>query len=150
YFRSHFPTGYTWLEEVGMRHPIGFGWYMLAHTQHNTLAIIQISDVTGAYGVSFLVALVNAVVWLNIERVPAVRTWLRNAQLQTPFSLRPAVVAQGLLALAVAYGIIRLDHAELPRGPEVALIQGNLPQDVKNEHGDEMADHFIRLADEAV
>ena len=42
YFRSHFPTGYTWLETVGLRHPIGFGWYMLGHTQHDWLSVIQI------------------------------------------------------------------------------------------------------------
>ena len=42
YFRAHFLTG--------------FPWYFLAHTQHDFLPIIQMSDVTGAYGVSFLVA----------------------------------------------------------------------------------------------
>src|SRR5262249_20167019 len=41
----------------------GFPWYFLGHSQHDFLPIIQLSDVTGAYGVTFLVAAVNAVVF---------------------------------------------------------------------------------------
>lgn len=37
----------------------GFSWYLLAHSQHDYPYIIQISDLFGAYGVSFLVASVN-------------------------------------------------------------------------------------------
>src|SRR6266853_1312215 len=36
----------------------GFSWYFLAHSQYRWIELIQISDLTGAYGVSFLVALV--------------------------------------------------------------------------------------------
>src|SRR5205823_10568507 len=36
----------------------GFSWYYLAHTQYRWVELIQISDLLGAYGVSFLVALV--------------------------------------------------------------------------------------------
>ena len=78
YFRSHFPTGYTWLENVGLRNPIGFGWYMLGHTQHDWLSLIQIADLTGVYGVTFLVAMVNAVLWLSLEQTVRVRNWLRR------------------------------------------------------------------------
>ncbi len=37
----------------------GFSWYYLAHTQYRWIELIQISDVVGAYGVSFLIALVS-------------------------------------------------------------------------------------------
>src|SRR5262249_17334345 len=43
--------------------PGGFGWYLIGHTQHDFLPIIQVSDLTGAYGVSFLVAMVNALLF---------------------------------------------------------------------------------------
>src|SRR5262245_23592666 len=36
----------------------GFSWYYLAHTQYRWIELIQISDLSGAYGVSFLIALV--------------------------------------------------------------------------------------------
>ena len=35
-------------------------WGLLAHSQYQTLPVIQISSVTGAFGVSFLIVLVNA------------------------------------------------------------------------------------------
>jgi len=150
YFRSHFPTGYTWLETVGLRHPIGFGWYMLGHTQHEWSSLIQISDLTGVYGVSFIVALVNAAIWLAVERIAFVRTWMRVARATPAANVRPALVAAAALGLAIVYGKVRLSHEPFTDGPQVALVQGNLPQDVKNEHGPEMVKHFGDLAAQAV
>ena len=37
-------------------------WNLLGHTQHGSLAIVGISDLTGVYGVSFLLVMVNEVV----------------------------------------------------------------------------------------
>ena len=150
YFRSHFPTGYTWLENVGLHNPIGFGWYMLGHTQHDWLSLIQIADLTGAYGLTFLVAMVNAVLWLSLEQTVRVRIWLRRPTEVAPASFRASLVAATLVAASVIYGYVRLNHEPFPDGPQIALIQGNLPQDVKNTKGQEMARHFGQLADEAV
>lgn len=150
YFRSHFPTGYSWLEGFGLRHPIGFGWYMLGHTQHDYLDFIQIADVAGVYGVSFLVALVNAALWLTLVRSAQVRGWLGDERPAPASSYRPSVIAASLLGVTLAYGAWQQsDHASAA-GPQVALIQGNLPQDVKNEHGREMIEHFGRLSLQAV
>jgi len=150
YFRSHFPTGYTWLETVGLRHPIGFGWYMLGHTQHDWLSLIQVSDLAGAYAVSFLVALMNAAIWLAIERIARVRAVWHDARPVPPASVRPAIVAAMALGTAIVYGNVRLSHEPFSDGPQVALIQGNLDQDIKNDHGAEMVDHFGRLSMQAV
>jgi apolipoprotein N-acyltransferase len=149
YFRSHFPTGYTWLDMFGVRNPIGFGWYMLGHTQHDWSALIQVVDLTGVYGVSFIVAVVNTAIWLSVERNALLRVWLRHIKDPTPASLQPAVASIALLGAALLYGYLQLNHNPFAEGPEVALIQGNLPQDIKNEHGAEMEDHFGNLADEA-
>ena len=40
----------------------------LGHTQHDFLPIIQIADLAGAYGVSFLVVAVNAVLFEALYR----------------------------------------------------------------------------------
>ncbi len=48
YFRSVFASG--------------FPWFMLAHTQYRMTMLIQIADITGPYGVSFFVAMVNGVI----------------------------------------------------------------------------------------
>ncbi len=48
----------------------GFPWYYLAHSQHATLPLIQIADLAGALGLSFLIALCNAV-WVELLDLPA-------------------------------------------------------------------------------
>src|SRR5207237_10910587 len=59
YFRAHFGTG--------------FPWYFLGHTQHDFLAMIQVSDLAGAYAVTFLVAAVNAILFEWLYAVPRIR-----------------------------------------------------------------------------
>ncbi len=40
----------------------GFPWLLLAHSQHTLTTLIQVSDLTGQYGLSFFVAMVNGLV----------------------------------------------------------------------------------------
>src|SRR5262245_16170292 len=65
-----FPAVWTALEFLRSYVLTGFPWYYLAHTQHDYLPIIQISDLGGAYAVSFLIAAVNALIfeWLHRTR----------------------------------------------------------------------------------
>src|SRR4029077_14967677 len=56
------PVVWTALEFFRSTFCGGFGWYLLAHSQHDYLPVIQISDITGAYGVSFLLAAANALI----------------------------------------------------------------------------------------
>jgi apolipoprotein N-acyltransferase len=115
--------------------PGGFGWYILGHTQHDYLAVIQISDLAGAYGVTFLVAAVNALVF----EVLAAGGWFRRLLLQgEPARWRPvALVAQGLVVVgllggALVYGQWRLDQPAGRSGPRIALVQTNLDQRLRN------------------
>ena len=57
------PVVWTALEFFRSTFGTGFSWYLLGHTQHDFLHVIQFADLAGAYGVSFLVAAVNAVVF---------------------------------------------------------------------------------------
>ena len=47
-----------WLRSLG---PLGFPWSNLALTQINFLPIVQIMDITGSYGVSALVLIINTI-----------------------------------------------------------------------------------------
>ncbi|MGQ3684885.1 MAG: apolipoprotein N-acyltransferase [Candidatus Loosdrechtia sp.] len=38
----------------------GFPWFFVGHTQYRFLPVIQISDITGVYGISFIIIMVNA------------------------------------------------------------------------------------------
>src|SRR5262245_16637081 len=56
------PVVWVGLEFIRSFFLTGFAWYYLGHTQHDYLAMIQVTDLGGAYLVSLLVAAVNA--WL--------------------------------------------------------------------------------------
>ncbi len=118
----------------------GFSWYYLGHSQYQWNELIQVSDLVGAYGVSFLVAMLNASLAVLVGR----KIWERF-QLVTPLAqseLKPvnfrknwsAVIAGLLLFSAVlGYGYVRRSQAEFKTGPRVALIQGNFPPEVKHD-----------------
>lgn len=54
-----FPLVWVGLEYVRSFALTGFPWASLGYSQYKILPLIQIADVSGVYGVSFLVALVN-------------------------------------------------------------------------------------------
>ena len=114
------PIVWTGLELARNHLFTGFPLVSLGHTQHPWLAIIQFSDITGAYGVSFLIVLVAACV---------VRMWPSEVAPRAFWPALPAVLA---LSAALGYGSYQLGHASrsgdspLPPSPKVALIQGSI------------------------
>ncbi|MHC4548998.1 MAG: apolipoprotein N-acyltransferase [Planctomycetota bacterium] len=105
----------------------GFPWLFLAHTQYRYLPVIQIADLVGALGVSFVMAYVQAAV-LEIA-------------LRRRVGLAAAFAAASLAAL-LAYGWLR-SGPDGPPGPGVLMIQSSIPHDVK-EHGKITAEEMWR------
>ncbi|HUT24729.1 MAG TPA: apolipoprotein N-acyltransferase [Sumerlaeia bacterium] len=56
------PALWTAIEYVRSLTELGFPWIYLGHTQVNCLPLIQICDLTGVYGLSFVIVLANVVV----------------------------------------------------------------------------------------
>jgi len=171
YFRANFPTGFTWMEPLGIQHRIGFSWYFLGYTQHDFVQAIQIADLGGVYAVSFVVISVNAVVYqwsrclLTLQGRywsalvagvlllgPLFYIWWRRV-LQGSTAPRPwsASVAAGALLLAtLAYGFETSATPRVDDGPRVAMLQSNLPQAVKMGEADTMDQQMRQLLVEAV
>jgi len=126
------PVIWTGMEYARAHIGTGFAWYFLSHTQYRWLELIQISDITGAYGVSFIVAMGNAAL-AGLVSVG----WLRRlglltqegALLQSTRTFRAALVPVLITAVTLGgvlgYGMLRRHQAEFTAGPRVALIQGN-------------------------
>jgi apolipoprotein N-acyltransferase len=94
----------------------GFPWSLLGYSQYSVLTVIQFADLTGVYGVSFLIVLVNAAAAeLIIER--------------KRFSGASIVVI--VMALVLAYGAIKLRAPEPAKEITISVVQGNIEQDKK-------------------
>jgi apolipoprotein N-acyltransferase len=107
----------------------GLPWYYLAHSQYRYLPLIQISDIAGAWGVSFLIALVNAW-WVDLLSLPLREPAPTGARFSRPQILRGAVVV-ALFAITIGYGLFRLNTSNFRTGPQVAVIQSDLRQEYK-------------------
>jgi len=100
----------------------GFPWFYLAHSQYNVLTLIQISDLVGAYGVSFVVAAVNGAIADVILIRLATRNSLMGLGRTARFSIGFAIV---LVAATMVYGQFQLHRETTEVGPKVAIIQGD-------------------------
>jgi len=115
----------------------GFYWNYLAHSQYTNIALIQIADIFGAAGVSFLVAMVNGLLAeLIIAANQVHKSQVTRAQVLR--SRLPVLLCSCALVLlsylgAVAYGNWRVNQYNkfVELGPMVAAVQSNVPQSVK-------------------
>src|SRR5262249_43161763 len=129
----------------------------LGHTQHNFLPVIQIADLAGVYAVTFLVAAVNALAFEWLCRLAAFRRLFLLPQPPRSSSLVLQTATLGvLLAATLSYGFWRLSQDDFAAGPRVALLQGNVPQGIRNdtskgveEAANYMFDHYDFLSDAA-
>lgn len=97
----------------------GFPWANLAMSQSNTAPLIQIADVTGVYGVIFLL------VWFNVWLAQSIRRFKK-----------PQTIVTAILFVAVlGYGFIQIHNKNRKafNAPhlKVGLIQPNIPQNEK-------------------
>jgi apolipoprotein N-acyltransferase len=118
------PLLWTVLEFLRSQLLTGFPWENLAYSQYLYTSVIQISDITGIYGVTFAIVLINAVMYD-----------LLSSRSQGRRLLIGVVFAGVAIAAILLYGHIRLAEIDglLKRAPRfpVALIQGNIDQSIK-------------------
>jgi len=98
----------------------GFGWVSLGHSQYKNYLLIQIADVTGVYGVSFLVILVNLLVFESLRSVDDIRR-IRRTQ----------IIVTLLVCLVLGYGIADAAHLRAYGQVEVGVVQPDIPQSLK-------------------
>lgn len=117
------PLVWTVLEFIKSHIFTGFPWENLAYSQHSFLPLIQVGDITGFYGISFLIVLVNVI----IHDVISGNRFKRN--------MAEVVLGAALISCAYGYGLYRIgDIKEIAKGAEtgnVVLIQGNIDQNIK-------------------
>lgn len=134
------PVVWTGLELLRGYLLSGFSMANLAHTQYQWIELIQISDLAGAYGVSFLLMFGAACIakMLPVDGRP--RAW---------WPLAPLAVA---LCAALAYGYQQTHGDFTSPGPKVALIQGSIDTEMKADPngGRAIWDEYVGLSEKAV
>ncbi|MDD5115598.1 MAG: apolipoprotein N-acyltransferase [Candidatus Omnitrophica bacterium] len=134
------PASWVLLEYLRSYLFTGFPWALMGLSQYRNLALIQISDITGSWGVSFLVIMVNAGIYFSLRRR------LKKTDL---------LICLSILFLSAGYGFYRLSHRpELRMDKEwlkVSVIQGNIPQELKWDKGSAsgILDDYLELSRKA-
>ncbi|MBI1913015.1 MAG: apolipoprotein N-acyltransferase [Deltaproteobacteria bacterium] len=104
----------------------GFPWVLAGYTQTHFLPIIQIADVTGVWGVSFIVVLVNTALYFSL------RYLLKK---DSKFPLKEAAVTLAVIISVVSYGFLRISliRKEMPLWTSIkaGVAQGSIDQGAK-------------------
>ncbi len=127
------PALWVCLEYVRAWALTGFPWELLGYSQHRVLPLIQIADLFGVYGVSFLVVLVNTAV-LTVFLVVSKKTW-QGGGLPGKTALIHGAVALLCFALTWSYGSSRIRQIDATTAraarATLSVIQGNIDQSLK-------------------
>jgi apolipoprotein N-acyltransferase len=118
------PALWTTLEFIRSHAFSGFGWVLLGHSQSTNLPVIQIADILGSYGVSFLVVMTNAAIFLTIKDFR-----------RKNYSTHCLGLALLVIFLSLSYGTLRVKNIFTGDMLRVAVVQGNIPQSQKWDAG---------------
>jgi len=126
----------------------GFPWASIGYSQYRFLHIIQVADITGIYGISFLVLAVNGA----IVDIVLIKRKLREMPLYPVGYAMIGLLTLGLaLAGSLGYGAWRLGQGREHGSFSVSIIQGNIEQDKKWEpvFQKEVLDVYFNLSKKA-
>ena len=106
----------------------GFPWSSIGYSQYKFLPIIQISDITGIYGISFLVLAFNSAV-LDIF---ILRSRIRRTPLfPLSYTILGLIMLFIIMASSLGYGLWRLDQSRPGHMIKASVVQGSIEQDQK-------------------
>ncbi len=108
----------------------GFPWTLLGYSQYQWLSVIQVSDVAGVYGVSFLIVMGNVAITSCLD-------WISRKQdkgsLSFPWQATLSFLV--ILSATLAYGQWQIKQQAMldqsTRSLSIGLVQANIAQDKK-------------------
>lgn len=125
----------------------GFGWNNMGVALHRDLAYIQIADVTGVGGISFVIVFCNIIAVTTVRRLIAE---FGKARFRPRYDF---IFAVALVTLMFAYGMrALLAKREAGMPLRVAAVQANIPQNEKFDEAFEskIFERYTRLTEAAL
>jgi apolipoprotein N-acyltransferase len=117
------PIVWTMSELARSRTAVGFPWFLLGHSHYRILTMIQISDLVGAFGVSFVIAAVNG--WICDLLLQPLLIWRRHQAVRSRRVLVATVFTVAVVGATIIYGRVRLGAHAFADGPRIAVLQGD-------------------------
>ena len=139
----------------------GFPWQDLGYSQYKAILLIQTADLTGHFGITFHIVLINSVtallfvLWLtsrtaDLAAQPVLTLRLRRAWF---YAILPALC---IILVVLGYNVIRYKQvsgviADSPK-MKIAVVQGNIEQDQKWSPAMRLAtiDIYKKLSEQAL
>lgn len=125
------PLLWTSLEYARSHLLTGFPWENLGYSQYLYRLLIQAADITGVFGLSFAIVLINVIIF------DVLIFWRSRTDRKRQARRVTIKIAAGCLVMIIlfGYGILRTGHVEkaIDQAPQmpVSLIQGNIDQNIK-------------------
>jgi len=129
------PVLWVALEYIRTHLLTGFPWALLGHSQYKFLNLIQLSDITGVYGISFILAFSNCALFLTLLFFKKIK-W-NNYHITKTLTVSSILILISIFSLSLAYGRYRVKEMDrlISEAPEkqISVIQGNIDQSMKWE-----------------
>jgi apolipoprotein N-acyltransferase len=106
----------------------GFPWALLGYSQYKFLPMIQISAITGVYGISFLIIAFNGAIF------DVIRRYMKRDDPTAPnpgIVLSCGIILVAIMGMSLFYGLGSLADENSGSTIKVSVVQGNIPQDKK-------------------
>lgn len=148
------PLAWTGMEYLRSFLFTGFPWELLGYSQYRSIRLIQLADIFGVYGVSFMIVLVNAAlftIWVSIGDRSSGETINKVGR-----AAGAGILAAAVISGAWFYGQMRVEttgrQVAAAPGRRIAVIQGNIDQAVKwnRTYQTYTIDKYHRLSNAAV
>lgn len=130
----------------------GFPWAILGYTQYKNPILIQVADITGAFGVSFVIMMVNFLLYCVLQAAAERFFGLSNKYFRNIRILKYGIMITALILVSVfVYGLRSLREADTDSGYRLSIVQGNIPQEKKWDpsHKSGILDRYETLTREA-
>ncbi len=147
-----FPVAWVFFEYIRSLGFLGYPWGFWGTTQYRFYSLLQLASITGIWGVSFIVLLLNAGISCTLSRLfELYRGFSENRSLTAWQVWMPLVASSGIMLLVVLGGAINLAaRSRLPvtHTARVALIQQN--SDPRKHNYRETFESLVSLTDRAM